>query len=463
MERELNKPNEKYAIYSLCPENPRFLKRFVSTKICVSSKSYIQHPTEVTSSTTQYPYISLNAAYKIYNYDKSILSCLDIIHDKYRSVVFSYPENKLLSFSPPKSIEYHDFVEKYKNTKFIEKIGEQWQKNITVTEKIEGISINLFYDHRIQSWEISTKTNIGGNYWYFLYDSVKNTSSNHGLHTSTYIEKSSTFYDMFLDALIQPRNTPLNANPWINELPKTHCYSFVLQHHENQIVIPIKSPKLWLVAVYEIHDNYAIHIPSWEYKQWPILMNMVGVMDFPKELDATNYQELQQYMTKYIDHPFRLAKGIVLWNEKTGERTMLNNPNYNNLLKLRQLYPGVQYEYFCMKRIGKLKEYIEYFPQNKKIITEMENIYADFVKTLHECYMDVYVFKKVSLNNIHAQFRPYVENLHKHKYLPYIRTRTPVKITKSVIKSYLDNMEPREQLYVFSYLRRERDTYKNII
>jgi hypothetical protein len=145
---ELNKHD---ANYSLFPEDPRFLKRFVSTKICVSPK----------------------ATYKIYNYDKSILSSLDNFHDKYRSVVFSYPENKLLSFSPPKSIEYFAFVEKY--SKIIGELGEPVQKNITATEKIEGISINLFYDHRIQSWEISTKTNIGGNYWYFPNSNANNS------------------------------------------------------------------------------------------------------------------------------------------------------------------------------------------------------------------------------------------------------------------------------------------------
>lgn len=428
-EGELNKTEENYAIYSLYPEDVRFINRFVSTKICVSSK----------------------ATYKIYNYDKSILSTLDTFHDKYRSVIFSYPENKLLSFSPPKSIEYADFTKKYP---IIQNIKYTWcarsvqiENLIVATEKIEGVSINLFYDPRINSWELSTKTNIGGNYWYFANSSITDST-----------KKSSTFYDMFLDALIQPRNTQLNDNPWIRELPKSYSYSFVLQHPENPIVIPIKSPKLYLVAIYEIRDNCAIHIPSHEYKNWPDLMSMVGVIDFPKELDVRNYQELQKYVSKYSNHPFRLAKGIVLWNEKTGERTLLNNPNYKELLQLREMSPGFQYEYLCMKRIGKLTEYMNHYPQQKKMIMQMENIYAEFVKTLHTCYMDVYVFKTELLNNIHPQFRPYVENLHRNVYLHNIRTRNTVKITKAIVREYIDKMEPREQLFVFSYLRRERDS-----
>ena len=123
-----------YANYVLSSNDPFILKKIVSTKLCVSAK----------------------ATYAILNYDKNMLSKLDVCSDKYRSVVFSYPENQLLSFSPPKSIEYADFKEK-----------KYPINTITATEKIEGVSITLFYDHRIQSWEISTKTNIGGHYWYF--------------------------------------------------------------------------------------------------------------------------------------------------------------------------------------------------------------------------------------------------------------------------------------------------------
>jgi hypothetical protein len=77
--------------------------------------------------------------------------------------------------------------------------------------------------------------------------------------------------------------------------------------------------------------------------------------------------------------------------------------------------------------------------------------------------MNVYVYKTELWNNINAQFRPYVENLHKTVYLPAIRTRNPVKITKAVVQAYIDKMEPREQLFVFSHIKRERDAYKNNI
>jgi len=414
---------ETYATYSLFPENEKFSKRYVSTKICVSP----------------------SASYKIYNYDKTILSCLDTIHNQYRSVVCSYPENKLLCFSPPKSMEYCDFIKKY--PKMIEspnKKGELPIKNIIATEKIEGISIQLFYDERIGSWEISTKTNISGNYWYFNNERQNTT----------------TFRDMFMDALIHDRSSSLNTNPWINILPKSHCYSFVLQHPENQIVLPLKRPKLWLIAIYRIvisKESLAIQIPSFEYKNWRIFNDIIGIVDFPKELNVETYEELQKYVLKYKNHPFRLSKGIVIWNEKTGERTTLNNENYKDLVILRSLVPDFQYEYLCMKRAQKIDEYLQFFPQYKKNVMAMNRLYDDFVNTLHRCYMDVYVFKTECFDNVSHQYKPHVENLHKKIYLRNLHTRHPVKITKKCVSSYIEHMEPREQLYMLSYLRRERD------
>ena len=189
---------------------------------------------------------------------------------------------------------------------------------------------------------------------------------------------------MFLDALIQDRTSSLNTNPWINVLSKSHCYSFVLQHPENQIVIPVKRPKLWLVAIYRIinsKESLAIHIPSFEYKNWRVFNDIIGIVDFPKELNVENYEELQKYVSKYKNHPFRLSKGIVIWNEKTGERTTLNNENYKDLVLLRNLVPDFQYEYLCFKRAQKIDEYLHFFPQYKKNVIAMDNLYDNFVET----------------------------------------------------------------------------------
>ena len=98
-----------------------------------------------------------NVQYKILNYDSEMLCFDDYISSLYRSVIASFPENKILSFSPQKSLDKDKFIEKYPNI----------DDSMIINEIIEGTMINLFYDSRIEKWEISTKSAIGGIYFYY--------------------------------------------------------------------------------------------------------------------------------------------------------------------------------------------------------------------------------------------------------------------------------------------------------
>ena len=40
-----------------------------------------------------------------------------------------------------------------------------------------------------------------------------------------------------------------------NDFDKNHCYSFVLQHPENKIVIPVKEARIVLVDIFICKDN----------------------------------------------------------------------------------------------------------------------------------------------------------------------------------------------------------------
>jgi hypothetical protein len=420
--------------------------------------------------------------YTLYHYDKTILSTLDTVNSKYRSLIFSYPENKLVCFSPPKSVEYFDFIQKYP------KISTEF----SIFEKIEGISIHLFYDERIHSWEIATKTNIGGNYWYFAERSV-----------CTRDEKHSTFYDMFLDALREPRNKKLSDISWIEHLPTSYCYSFVLQHPENKIIMKVHEPSLFLVAVYyspsffinnapiqvtcssenkyldlspdffeptpisyythrvSMQHSYGknqhiVYIPSFIYKNWSVLqsLELSGVLQFPKVLHIKSYSELSSYYSEYSKYSDENWCGIVVWNHKTGERTTIKNPNYTSFIKMVKIPPWLHYNYLCVKRINKVDEFMDYYTQYKSSILFLDRFFDKMIIILHECYMAVFVKKIMAINKVSYQFRPYVEELHKLWYLPFINTAKPQKITKNIVKKYIESKDPQYQLYMFSYYRR---------
>ena len=223
-----------------------------------------------------------------------------------RSVIFD-DEGNLVCFSPPKSLDVSSLV--------IDK-----NENVQAEKFVEGTMINVFYNKKTESWEMATKSSVGGESCFFMQDGFK-------------IED--TFKYMFDEVC--------NSIDFdINSLKKDYCYSFVMQHPKNRIVKIISTMKLYLVEVYEIQGlkvnivpfsnldiNKKIIIPD------KISINNSNDFNHCKETLAsmnTNYQVV----------------GVVLKN-KHGERFKIRNPNYEHVKKLRGNQPKLPYQYLILK------------------------------------------------------------------------------------------------------------------
>ena len=148
----------------------------------------------------------------IMKYDKEYLTeNMDLVDSlgMFRSVIVDNESNKVVSFAPPKSYKYDDLKD---------------NDNLVCTEYVEGTMINVFWNKYTDGWELATRSNIGGKCKYNL-------------------DSSKTFRYMFLDAMNY-------IGLEFADLNKNYSYSFVLQHPENRIVIPIESPDLILISMY---------------------------------------------------------------------------------------------------------------------------------------------------------------------------------------------------------------------
>ena len=165
-----------------------------------------------------------NQQYKVIRYDKNFLS-LDLIPQNglLRSVILN-GNNKVVSFAPPKSYSWDVFV----------KENPVKTDSIVAEEFVEGTMINVFWDPTAGlsgAWELATRNSVGGEVSFY--------------NNSEKTKDTKTFRSMFLEAAIK-------NNFELNILNTAYCYSFVLQHPNNRIVVPFKEPQLYLVAVYEI-------------------------------------------------------------------------------------------------------------------------------------------------------------------------------------------------------------------
>ena len=149
-----------------------------------------------------------NSSYRVIRYDKNFLN-IDLIpsYGLCRSVVVNAC-NKVVAFAPPKSIVSEQFIQKYSET----------TTGVVAEEFIEGTMINVFWDGSVGvdgGWEISTRNTVGA--------------------TSSFYKgpRARTFREMFLEAAKE-------NDLILDNLEKDKCYSFVVQHPENRIVVPFK-------------------------------------------------------------------------------------------------------------------------------------------------------------------------------------------------------------------------------
>ena len=365
------------------------------------------------------------ADYFILQYDKTYMCFDDNENGMYRSVVFSNPEKKILSFSPVKTIPPYVFIDRYPV------INDE----IIIKEHIEGVMINLFYDDRISRWKIATKGAIGGNYGF--------TKPNN---------KNEKFYDMFLDSLCANKDETLNEIEIIKILPKNFSYTFILQHPNNIISKPVKRSHCYLIAVYSINniENEVEYIPSTTYENWQLFHDINGTIEFPKQYYTTQYESITK--TDY-------GINYIITNIRTGEHCKISSFYKELLKKTIHIDSSIQYQYFCMRRIGKTKEYIKMFPKNKKAFFDLQDDYEYFVTTIYELYCNCYIYKTTNINDIEPKYFTHIYKLHHEIYLPSISNKKINKkidkIYRKTVLKYFDNKDPRELLFILSSDKRD--------
>ena len=158
-----------------------------------------------------------NESFKIIKYNKDKLNFDNILcNGLARSLI--YKDDKLISFSPAKSINLEHFKSLVNND------------IVYAEEFIEGTMINLFYHN--DKWQIATKSSIGAN--------------------MSYILGRRSFAELFWEAF-----SSQNFN--LEEFNKSYCYSLVFQHPENKYILPIfETLKTCLIFAYPKKFSFSI-------------------------------------------------------------------------------------------------------------------------------------------------------------------------------------------------------------
>jgi hypothetical protein len=365
---------------------------------------------------------SNNKIYKVIRYDKNVLN--DDLISTYglcRSIIVN-ENNKVVCFSPPKSIPTDEFIKKYPNK----------TEAIIAQEFVEGTMINVFWDETIGltgGWEIATRNTVGA------------TS---GFYKST---NSKTFRTMFLEAAQE-------NNLYLNNLNPAYCFSFVLQHPENRIVVPFSKARIYLAAMYHI-DNTAMNnvkVYSYNIDEMRKLNWMNADIKFPQTYYLNSYTELiNQYAS--MNTPYDVL-GFVLYNAQTGERSKIRNPVYEQVRALRGNQPKLQYQYLTLRKQNRVKDFLKYYPENKRHFSEYREQIHLFTNTLFMNYKSCYVKKEQPLKQYPEQYRTHMFTLH-GLYITSLRGNALV-VTNRVVIDYVNNLQTTLLMYCLNFHMRKR-------
>lgn len=369
-----------------------------------------------------------NEKYTIVRYCKEFLRP-DLIssYGLLRSVILSGP--RVVSFAPPKSLSGENFMLKYPTK----------TEHIVAEEFIEGTMINVFFDPMYGAngcWQIATRNTVGAEVSFYKWSKM-------------------TFNQMFLEACI-------NNNFNIQTLNPRFCYSFVLQHPSNRIVVPFKFPQLYLVAVYEIvQKDTDVTIIEQNLAEVKIggLWNLTRIK-FPEVFDGS-FQTYTELIDKFASRNTSYdIMGIVVKNKQTGERTKFRNPIYEEVRHLRGNQPKLQYQYLCLRHSGKLPEFLKYYPETKEEMSNFRDQVHTFTETLHKNYISCYVKKEKPLKEYSDQYRTHMFKLHE-LFINELRPKG-LYITNTEAIKYVNNLHPSLLMYCLNFNMRKRmvDTIK---
>jgi hypothetical protein len=369
-----------------------------------------------------------NETYKIVRYNKEQLAC-DLIptYGLLRSVIIN-SQKQVVSFAPPKSIPADEFMIKYsKKTDYI-----------IAQEFVEGTMINVFYDPAIKCWKIATRNTVDADMSF--YQSSKK-------------ESSKTFNTMFVEACHQNNFNFDTLNP-------KFCYSFVLQHPDNRIVVPFKTPQLYLVEVYEIiqtETEILIFDQNISAVRTNGLWNQTSIR-FPDIYEFTRYSELVEKFGS-ANTPYDVM-GIVIKNMMTNERTKIRNPIYEEVRHLKGNQSKLQYQYLHLRKEGKLPEYLKFYPENKTAFSVCREQVHMFTNMLHKNYLACYVKKEGPLNSFGAQYRTHMFKIHEH-YTNDLRAKNQF-VNNTVVQKYVNNLAPALLMHSLNFHLRKKniDTIK---
>ena len=282
----------------------------------------------------------------------------------------------------------------------------------------EGTLIKIFYHNNM--WITSTKK---------MIDSRK----------SKWVSNKN-FYELFLEAL--------DGYNIYEKLDPNNCYSFLLCHNENNIVIKYDKNYLIHLNSVDLINNKEI-----EYTIVHECPNIIKSMREIVNLDETNRAEsIINMINNYKSD-----------NNTNYEGYMLINKNYtrqkfkkNNFTMMREIWGNTNNRFFryvqLRKDLNELNKYLSYFPKDKELFVNYEQEIIDLNSYILETYRKRFILKEKMVTPFYL--KKLIFNLHGD----YLKNKEKIKFNDIMIK--LLELDDKSLCFVMNNYKKSKNEVK---
>ena len=360
--------------------------------------------------------ISGEGRYALISYDKEA-SNFTLAHVPFcRSVVWDTEEHRPVNIMP---------------TKTQTGLPAGAPTDYVVEELVDGVPIGAFFDQQTGYWRLHTRTVMdAGNRYYSQTKTFANMAGEAG----------------FTDIL--PR------------LDTAAGYTFVLQHPENRIVVPIGLPKLVCVQTVRIAETGAFDLlaptvapvgvyaigsrSSSSSSTWP--MGCLHDSIPPTWDTACKFPETHSHSIPHF-------RGYMIKNPATGQQWKLVDPLYAHVTALRGEGSRLDFRWMTLWSDGFLDKYLFYYPEEADAANALVAQWVAMAVPVFDLYRQVFFERTRTLASVPPKFRSLVSLLH-DDYKQY-RAATGNRLNLAFVEICLEHCDVKQMIHVLNWDVRE--------
>ena len=335
------------------------------------------------------------------HYSKDTSDMASPLAAAFRSVIWNMFTNRPVCVSPARGLALAEDTTLEEGAAFV------------AEDFVDGVMINQFHDG--ERWRVATRTQLDA------------TGSFYG---------TTPFAELFAETLAAT-GVPLDS------FNKELCYSWVLQHPKERVVVaaPYGVPRLFLVEVFRIAADGAVTTltPAERRAALPVA-GAAGDKMMPVVHDLATLQSVRERVAAWGKRLGAAWQGIVV-KTADGKRYKLRSKEYNEARHMRGNQAKRSYIWLERWSEGKINQYLRQYPEEQHDAEEIINRFKAVTQEVHDVYQAIYKRREYPLGRASRKYRKLIWELR----------QAGVKGFFADIRAFMNKQDVARKLWLVNY------------